>query len=347
MAYRNIQDSPARAGGWSKLIRLAADRLVGGASARGKTEPREAGGAEASSGQGWQSDVLRDPALQARFEKEGYARLPALDPQAFRGLLEDAHRVLPGEIWAPAAAGSPYHCSFIHADREQREQVQAAFTAAFTPYVETHLKGYRVLHAALHVKPPGGGNLPFHPNWSSVADLDRSTVTLWCPLVDVDAENGTLEVIPGSHRITRLIEDNSPRYYDSYREILPPLAVAQAARAGDVIMIEDTILHGSKDNRSDRPRIAAQIVCIPKDATPVYYFQASADVYEVIAVEDDFFIRFDASAVRVRQKDWKSLGFVRRAPDRIDAAEFLRRIADPSAIRRRGFNLEPAAGPGA
>jgi hypothetical protein len=296
-------------------------------------------------GGGWQADVLQDADLQTRFESDGYARLPALDGQAFSALLAGALRLLPDRIREPATAGSSHHCSFIHADQERRTQVEALLGEAFAPYVSKHLKGYRVLHCALHVKPPGGGNLPFHMNWSSVADLDRSTVTLWCPLVDVGEDNGTLEVVPGSHRITRLFEDiTRPHYFADYRDLLSRMAVSQRARAGEIVLMEDTIVHGSKDNCGSQPRIAAQIVCIPGDATAVYYHPSTPDIYEVFEADTDFFIRFDLPALRVRQEAWRSLGFVRRARDRINAAEFLRRIEDPSAIRRRGFNLERAAG---
>jgi hypothetical protein len=258
-------------------------------------------------------------------------------------LLDYASRLLPGEVWAPVTPGSPYHCSFIHADQERRSQVQAVFAKAFEPYIQEHLKGYTMLHAAMHVKPPGGGRLPLHMNWSSVADLNRSTVTLWCPLMDTDLENGTLEVIPGSHRITRRIEENKTTYFHFYRDMLSGLTAPQPARAGEIILMEDTILHGSQSNTSQKPRIAAQIVCVPNDATPVYYYPATPTLFEVIEADTDFFVNFDLSATKVRQEGWKSLGFVRKASDTIHPAEFLRRVQDPSAIRRRDFNLEPVS----
>jgi hypothetical protein len=342
MADRNIEKRPERRrGGWSSLLRRAGDRLgrTGAARRRGERP------AEPAAEEGWQAEVLQDPVLQKQFEKNGYARLPALGPSVVSALLAAAHRLLPPEVSAPEAAGSPYHCSFMHSDQERRREVQAVFAEAFAPYVKQHLKGYRVLHAAIHVKPPGGGRLPLHINWSSVADLNRSTITLWCPLVDVGLENGTLELIPGSHRITRAIEAEGRTYFHKYRKLLSDRTVPQPARAGEVILIEDTILHGSQTNQSDRPRIAAQIVCIPEDAVPVYYSSVSPTLFEVIKVDSDFFVNFDHSALKVRQEDWTSLGFVRKPVDPVDLAEFDRRVRNPSEVRRSDFRLEPAPAP--
>ena len=334
MASRNVQTGFPRASGWSRLLKLA-ERIV----------PRQAtdGDDDVANG-GWQAEVLREGPLQRRFETEGYVRLPPLDQDSLAALQEQAPGLLPGEMWSPAAAGSQYHCSFMHADEERRSRVQEVFAPVFEAYVREHLKGYRVLHAALHVKPPGGGRLPLHMNWSSVADLNQSTVTLWCPLVDVGPKNGTLEVVPRSHRITRRIEDMTPRYFDAYRDLLSGMAVAQSARAGEVVLMEDTLLHQSQSNRSNQPRIAAQIVCVPDTATTVFYYEATPELYEVIEADRDFFVRFDISSVQVRQEGWRSLGFVRRPDDSLDAAECLRRMKNPAEIRRGGFRLEPVAG---
>jgi hypothetical protein len=334
MIYRGFLTAAARPSGWPKLLRLAESLGRLPSSFRATPPPVE---------EGWRPEVLQDPGLQQRFETDGFIRLPAIDPTTLSLLLAEVPGLLPSEAGPPPAAASPHHCSFIHADEGRRRKVQAVFAPAFAPYVEKHLKGYRVLHAALHVKPPGGGCLPLHMNWSSVADLNRSTVTLWCPLVDVGLHNGTLEVVPRSHRISRRINDNGSPYFGGYLDLLAGMAVPQPARAGEIILLEDTVLHHSQSNDSPRARIAAQIVCVPKAATPVFYYEATPDLYEVIEADSDFFYRYDFSAVKVRQDGWRSLGFVRRSTDSPDAAECLRRMRNPSHIRRRGFRLEAAA----
>ena len=54
----------------------------------------------------------------------------------------------------------------------------------------------------LLVKWPGqDGAMGTHQDWTFVDERRFRSVTVWCPLVDVEQRNGALELLPGSHRI--------------------------------------------------------------------------------------------------------------------------------------------------
>jgi hypothetical protein len=70
-------------------------------------------------------------------------------------------------------------------------------------------------------------------------------------------------------------------------------------KAGDAIILDDSILHHSNLNRSDRTRLSMQIIMIPSESQGIYYHrqhpgndQYDGDV-EVFAVDEEFFFRFE------------------------------------------------------
>ena len=79
-------------------------------------------------------------------------------------------------------------------------------------------------------------------------------LTCWCPLEDTTALNGTISIIPGSHRAGILPHVRQAGSND----LVGPAAESQAlmieARAGDVVAFSSLLLHASGANRSDRPR---------------------------------------------------------------------------------------------
>jgi len=111
--------------------------------------------------------------------------------------------------------------------------------------------------------------LPWHQDYPYAQDSPDGVV-YWVPLVDVDADNGCLEVALGSHgqgiRPVEMIEPepDSPWPVRSLR-----LAEADAAepcervrlpmRADDVLVFSAQLLHRSHPNHTDRARWTVQI----------------------------------------------------------------------------------------
>lgn len=92
---------------------------------------------------------------------------------------------------------------------------------------------------------------PPHQDWRSIQG-SLNSVVIWVPLVDVPAEMGPLEIIPGSHLrglCTDRIEDNFGVCSVDESEFVP-VEVA----AGDALIISTFLIHRSGNNVSDRIR---------------------------------------------------------------------------------------------
>lgn len=110
------------------------------------------------------------------------------------------------------------------------------------------------------VKGPEGG-LPFswHQDSGYVVGnggpADHAPyLTCWCPLDDSNEENGTVRLIPGSHRGGIVPHDRQPGTNDLVGAPAGSEGLIVEAKAGDVVAFSSLTLHATGANRSNRPR---------------------------------------------------------------------------------------------
>lgn len=133
----------------------------------------------------------------------------------------------------------------------------------------------RLYHDQALFKEPGGGPTPWHQDqyyWP--LDTDR-TITMWMPLVDIDAEMGMLTFASGSHRggvVDDLaISDESDQVLAKYvKDNGLPVTRAESMKAGDATFHLGTTIHTAGDNRSHDLR----------EVMTVIYFADGANVTE-------------------------------------------------------------------
>lgn len=269
--------------------------------------------------------TLLDPLLQAELAAEGTVASPILDAAAVAALLAELQGLRPADGFAPTARDGllNHHVTLLDRDVAYRRATHALLVRHFQPAIDRLLDRHRVVAANFHVKQPGDGAFPSHQNWP-VLPLDQTSVTVWCALVDTDVENGTLHAIPRSHKLLPHVEGPAVRpYFDSFRPQLTRYMKAYPAGAGHGHIFDDSLIHGSPVNRGQGPRIAVQLICVPEESQPVFFYPCG-ERFEVIAAESDFYVEQSARELVERQPGWRSLGFVENRNRLIDEAEFRR-----------------------
>jgi len=159
---------------------------------------------------------------------------------------------------------------------------------------------------------------------------------VWIPLVDVDADNGMIEVVPGSHLRSwpvRSVTLPSP-CLPFGGEVEGHLRAVPLA-AGEALIYPHALVHGSRANGSGEDRIAIAISVLPEDAPFLQYYAGAGtpdrevDVYEV---DEGYFYRdLNGLLNGARPNRHRRVGRVRRGDAPLSAEAALRRLGPIAA----------------
>ena len=116
-----------------------------------------------------------------------------------------------------------------------------------------------------------------------------TSLYLWIPLTDTDARNGTLHVVPGSHRFAnkRPLPARPCRPSTMPSTDVHEASVRLDCRAGDLVLMVSGVIHHSPPTSSDEVRLAAHGILIPVDVPLVFYYadddtpQGQVECYEL------------------------------------------------------------------
>lgn len=239
---------------------------------------------------------LRDPEVARALEDQGYVNLgPFLGPDEVRGCVEAFGEAVErlerpiGDAWFP---------TILLPEDDVRDFLTAELGERVGPHLGDvfDLGEVELIRLDLSVKPPSpASELGPHQDFSLIDERRWRSLYLWIPLVDTDEHNGTLHVVPGSHRFTNAIRSQHvPAVFD---EVLPEVheaAVRLDCRAGDLVLMVSGVVHFSPPNQSDEVRLAAHGIVKPTAAPLVFYYaddETPADKVECYELDLDAYVR--------------------------------------------------------
>jgi Phytanoyl-CoA dioxygenase (PhyH) len=231
-----------------------------------------------------------DPDHENAIRTDGYLMLDLLDP-ADVGYLLDRYAAVeadhPGDFAATAIIDNL-------ACRRQVYQEVGAILQRRTLHL---FDDYRIALANFVAKRPASelSTVAVHQDFTFIEEGEQAAITLWCPLVDVNAENGWLGVLPGSHRFNPHYRAPGGLPYpglidlieERYLKYLPMLA-------GQMLFMDTRLFHGSPRNRSGALRVVAGGVAVPRESRLLYChrdFEGDDRAVEVYEVPEDFYLR--------------------------------------------------------
>jgi ectoine hydroxylase-related dioxygenase (phytanoyl-CoA dioxygenase family) len=158
----------------------------------------------------------------------------------------------------------------------------------YTPKLEKYFKNYSIGGGAFLIKGIGEASVSsLHQDWNVVDESKSYSMGVWCPLVDVNENNGCLQIVPGSHSwFNKLRSFNMPSIcinFDDVKSILKPVI----SEKGDAVIFAHNVFHGSKPNYTQQIRPVASVSVISKDAPLIHYFR-TGETIKIIKAETFF-----------------------------------------------------------
>ena len=113
-----------------------------------------------------------------------------------------------------------------------------------------------------------GSDFGMHQDYPFFPHRDHSTLAAWMPLIDTSIENGALHVVPGSHKLGPIehLGSSEKGFRLNPDEWSVSKGIPIIAKAGDVILFNYLVIHGSNQNKSYERRTSL-----------IYQFNASTD----------------------------------------------------------------------
>lgn len=241
--------------------------------------------------------IFQDKNLNDAFEKQGYVTVDLLNKDEFTQLKVLAQDLLKSNEGIKKNVDSDYDLSFFSQSIDVKQNIFNKLWEFFAEPVAKYLPDYEPLIINMFDKKPGTGEVPIHQNWTFVDEDEYTSVSVWIPLCDVSRTNGTLEIVPGTHQnVSKYRSPSIPWVFsgleDKLKErFMQPLNIS----AGQVGIIDDSVIHYSSDNHSSEHRPTIQLILKPKRAKALHYLGGVDNPHQIKVFEVDsrFFMGFN------------------------------------------------------
>jgi len=199
--------------------------------------------------------VLRDHDFQLQMETNGYAILPFLSEEE----VEKAKIILDKESEYAKHLNAPRYTSLELENEHSKNSIHKELRHLFAPGLDRLFKNYKTPIFQFFIKmPKSDGEVGMHTDSSLLLNPALEPhYGLWIPLIDVDENNGGLKVVRGSHNWYAGFLTSSFNWpFFPYLDDLKKNAKQLKLKAGQLVVFDNRMIHGSCFNNSNEPRIA-------------------------------------------------------------------------------------------
>lgn len=247
---------------------------------------------------------------QQTFDKQGFLVLPFLNASEviqLDQLFDELH---------PELGTSGFFSGSYSNDIAYKKRASDAIVQVFSRRYAEVFRDYTPFGGAFLYKVPGENSaLATHQDWTIVDETQHVALNCWVPLCDVTMENGPLMIFPGSHydRLHTVRAPTLPFFFSGNDDLVVENLIPLEVKAGTAVILNQSVIHYSPDNRSAKVRKAIT-AGVKSSGAQMYFHYKEPDnnELEVREMDDDFLIRFEnfAEAIMQRPKQGKPIGHI-------------------------------------
>lgn len=272
--------------------------------------------------------IFVDNQLNADYSVKGFVIVRLFDEDEARRLLAECEACLPNAL--------PAHenVSFIYDGEPELTWLDRIVAPVIDSKLMPLLHRMRRYHPAVIVKPAGEKLVPPHVHPIFTLEQAYSTLFCWCPLQDTDETNGAMQVLAGSHKLfpSMPMYGEEPYFLPAFHQIVDRMTTLHL-KAGEALLFDESLIHGSLPNPSHRNRLAIAAHCIHEDLQPITLFRAGNGQYRVCATGSDFAYQHHSRQDEVDAGErWRTLGYVDDPNRKVGPEEFFVRLEEGERI---------------
>lgn len=281
--------------------------------------------------------VLRDADADAELRRRGLVVVDLLNSDELARLRDAILGIYRGER-------TGQHYTLLSTDMDYRHSVFDTVPELLDTHAQRLFDDYVFCASSLAFKWPGeDAVLGPHQDISMVDETRFRSYNLWVPLVDTDVHNGAVRYLMGSHRVLDNLRTmpSVPNWFefdafDIDLDEFEPVPV----RAGQAIVFDHAMLHGSGPNLSDEVRPAVIAAYRPAEAQLLHYFVPDMERPEVSVYEaDDQFYRNQLVGRRPERAPDRTIEYYGTQRTREQVLGLSRALVAPAAVP----NTDPEA----
>ena len=266
--------------------------------------------------------IFKDEALQAKFEKQGFAIVQFLQQDEIEFLNKQFDELHPTVY----SEGGFMSGSFSN-DFSYKKTASDMIVSVFGKHFERLFTNYQTFGGAFLYKPPSkGSELGVHQDWTIVDEEKYVALNCWVPLTDINETNGALQILPGSQYsgYKTFRAPTLPFFFEGSEQEVIDRTIPFYVKAGEAVILNQSVIHYSSPNRSGKLRKAITAGVKTKDAPMIFHYQTPEHKIERFEMPEDFLIRFTNFATSIFERP--SLGKL------ISSKDYQRPILDKSEL---------------
>lgn len=227
--------------------------------------------------------TFRDSTMQAALDRDGFVVIDAMEASEARTLRARSLQAIDATTPINDPQGALYGTLF---DAVRRDRGAAIADEFLTGLLGSLLSDYRYEGGYVVAKPASSARLDMHQHQPVTRDIYETVVHCWLTLDDSGRDRGGLRIVPGSHAITRHVQSfDSPPYFAAFADRLErDHARTLELRAGQAVIFERSLLHGSEPNRGSHPLLRILGTAIPQESRLCVLAEHSSGRFEAFEV---------------------------------------------------------------
>lgn len=274
--------------------------------------------------------------LYQELEEKGYAVIDFLSKDEVQGLINFYQKT----PFPEDSVSHDLYLSTISSKLSYRQLVNQEIKKSFTQKLEVFFPEYKIVSCAFSSKKSNASYVPLHQDPSLVDETFLKSFIIWCPLVDVNEENGCLQVVKKSHLI-----NSKPRHFFvfPYNQDIRLLMqqnylTSVPMKAGQALVFDRRSFHGSFPNSTVHERLVAVCSIVTRNS-PIhccYKESPNSNKLEIFEVEDDF---YDNYVQGQKPQSYKSLRVCDYEVDPLTPEQLVEFMSEPQPKVDKGTGI--------